>query len=115
MTYNTRIYNYANLDKDDKHAVQAQLLLFECIETQITEYTYSKEDAENLLEQISYEEGLHALQEAQQNVYNEILDFMQFAIESYERPVSEIDTDDPFYGLEEELNMDEEEFENAGN
>lgn len=115
MTYNTRIYNYANLDKDDKYAVQAQLLLFECIETQITEYTYSKDDAENLLEQISYEEGLHALQEAQQNVYNEILDFIQFAIESYDRPVSEIDTDDPFYGLEEELNMDEEELENARN
>lgn len=113
MTYNTRIYNYANLDKDDKHAVQAQLLLFECIETQITEYTYSKEDAENLLEQISYEEGLYALEKVQQNVYSEILDFMKFAIESYERPVSEIDTDDPFYGLEEELNMDEEELENV--
>lgn len=40
---------------------------------------------------------------------------MKFAIESYERPVLEINTDDPFYGLEEELNMDEEELGNDGN
>lgn len=35
MTYNTRIYNYANLHSKDKQIVQAQLLMLESVE-QIT-------------------------------------------------------------------------------
>ena len=40
MTYNTRIYNYANLHLEDKQIIQAQLLMLESVEDTITNYTY---------------------------------------------------------------------------
>ena len=80
MTYNTKIYNYKNLHTDDKQIVQAQLLMFETIEDLITEYTYAKE-----------------------KMYSDIVEYMVFAIEGYEEDVNEVDTNDPFYGLEIEL------------
>lgn len=103
MTYNTKIYNYANLHSDDKQIVQAQLLMFETIEDLITEYTYSKETCTNTIESISYEEGIKALEEAKERMYSDIIEYMVFAIENYEEDVNEIETKDPFYGLEMEL------------
>lgn len=109
MTYNTRIYNYANLHSKDKQIVQAQLLMLESVEDTITNYTYAKETSTNTLETISFEEGIHALEEAKQNMYNDIVEYMIFAIDSYEDEVHEMDTDDPFYGLYEEMeNLDNE-------
>ena len=109
MTYNTRIYNYANLHSDDKQIIQAQLLMLESVEDTITNYTYAKETSTNILETISFEEGIHALEEAKQNMYNDIVEYMIFAIDSYEDEVHEMDTDDPFYGLYEEMeNFDNE-------
>ena len=72
MTCNTRIYNYANLHSEDKQIVQAQLLMLESVEDTITNYTYAKETSTNTLETISFEEGIHALEEAKQNMYNDI-------------------------------------------
>lgn len=103
MTYNTRIYNYANLHSEDKQIVQAQLLMLESVEDTITNYTYAKETSTNTLETISFEEGIHALEEAKQNMYNDIVEYMIFAIDSYENEVYELDTDDPFYGLYVEM------------
>ena len=103
MTCNTRIYNYANLHLEDKQIIQAQLLMLESVEDTITNYTYAKETSANTLETISLEEGIKALEEAKQNMYNDIVEYMIFAIDSYEDKVSEIDTDDPFYGLYEEM------------
>lgn len=103
MTYNTRIYNYANLHSEDKQIVQAQLLMLESVEDTITNYTYAKETSTNILESISLEEGIHALEEAKRNMYNDIVEYMIFAIDSYEDEVNEIDTSDPFYGLYEEM------------
>ena len=103
MTYNTRIYNYANLHSDDKQIVQAQLLMFETIEDLITEYMYSKEACTNALESISYEEGIKALEEAKEKMFSDIIEYMVFAIENYEENVNEIEAKDPFYGLEMEL------------
>ena len=103
MTYNTKIYNYKNLHTDDKQIVQAQLLMFETIEDLITEYTYSKEACTNTLETISYEEGIKALEDAKEKMYSDIVEYMVFAIEGYEEDVNEVDTNDPFYGLEIEL------------
>lgn len=109
MTYNTRIYNYANLHSEDKQIVQAQLLMLESVEDTITNYTYAKETSTNILETISFEEGIHALEEAKQNMYNDIVEYMIFAIDSYEDEVREMNTDDPFYGLYEEMeNLDNE-------
>ena len=96
-------YNYKNLHTDDKQIVQAQLLMFETIEDLITEYTYSKEACTNTLESISYEEGIKALEDAKEKMYNDIVEYMVFAIEGYEEDVNEVDTNDPFYGLEIEL------------
>ena len=42
-------------------------------------------------------------EEAKQNMYNDIVEYMIFAIDSYEDEVHEMDTDDPFYGLYEEM------------
>lgn len=103
MTYNTRIYNYANLHLEDKQIVQAQLLMLESVEDTITNYTYAKETSTNTLETISFEEGINALEEAKRNMYNDIVEYMIFAIDSYEDEVNEIDTSDPFYGLYEEM------------
>lgn len=103
MTYNTRIYNYANLHLEDKQIIQAQLLMLESVEDTITNYTYAKETSTNTLETISFEEGIHALEEAKRNMYNDIVEYMIFAIDSYEDEVNEIDTSDPFYGLYEEM------------
>lgn len=103
MTYNTRIYNYANLHSEDKQIVQAQLLMLESVEDTITNYTYAKETSTNTLETISFEEGIHALEESKQNMYNDIVEYMIFAIDSYENEVYELDTDDPFYGLYVEM------------
>lgn len=103
MTYNTRIYNYANLHSEDKQIVQAQLLMLESVEDTITNYTYAKETSTNTLETISFEEGINALEEAKRNMYNDIVEYMIFAIDSYEDEVNEIDTSDPFYGLYEEM------------
>jgi len=103
MTYNTKIYNYKNLHTDDKQIVQAQLLMFETIEDLITEYAYSKEACTNTLEIISYEEGIKALEDAKEKMYSDIVEYMVFAIEGYEEDVNEADTNDPFHGLEIEL------------
>ena len=103
MTYNTRIYNYANLHSEDKQIVQAQLLMLESVEDTITNYTYAKETSTNTLETISFEERINALEEAKRNMYNDIVEYMIFAIDSYEDEVNEIDTSDPFYGLYEEM------------
>lgn len=103
MTYNTRIYNYANLHSEDKQIVQAQLLMLESVEDTITNYTYAKETSTNTLGTISFEEGINALEEAKRNMYNNIVEYMIFAIDSYEDEVNEIDTSDPFYGLYEEM------------
>ena len=103
MTYNTRIYNYANLHLEDKQIIQAQLLMLESVEDTITNYTYAKETSTNILESISLEEGIHALEEAKQNMYNDIVEYMIFAIDNYENEVYELDTDDPFYGLYVEM------------
>lgn len=98
MTYNTRIYNYANLHSEDKQIVQAQLLMLESVEDTITNYTYAKETSTNILESISLE-----VEKAKQNMYNDIVEYMIFAIDSYENEVYELDTDDPFYGLYVEM------------
>ena len=50
MTYNTKIYNYANLHSEDKQIVQAQLLMLESLEDTLTNYTYAKETSTNTLE-----------------------------------------------------------------
>ncbi len=84
MIYNTRIYNYANLHLEDKQIVQDQLLMLELVEDTITNYTYAKETSTNILETISSEEGLHVLEEAKQNMYHDIVEYMIFAIDSYE-------------------------------
>ena len=36
-------------------------------------------------------------------MYSDIVEYMVFAIEGYEENVNEVDTKDPFYGLEMEL------------
>ena len=42
-------------------------------------------------------------------MYNDIVEYMIFAIDSYEDEVREMNTDDPFYGLYEEMeNLDNE-------
>ena len=75
MTYNTRIYNYSNLKSEDKQIVQAQLLMFETVEDTITEYMYRRESSTNILD----------------------------AIDSYEEDVDEVDTQDPLFGLYQEV------------
>ena len=102
MTYNTKIFNYSNLTEEDKQIVTAQLLMLDSIEEVITEYTFSNEVADTLLESISYQEGIKALIEAKQAMYDDIIDWMVFAIEGYEHEVEEIDTNDFFYGLYQE-------------
>lgn len=76
MTYNTRIYNYSNLKTEDKQIVQAQLLMFETVEDTITEYMYRRESSTNILDAVSYEEGIKALEQVQQNMFSDIVDIL---------------------------------------
>ena len=55
------------------------------------------------METLSYEEGIKALEDAKEKMYSDIVEYMVFAIEGYEEDVNEVDTNDPFYGLEMEL------------
>ena len=99
MTYNTKVFNYSNLTEEVKQIVVAQLLMLDSLENVITEYTFSNEAADNQLERISYQEGIKALIEAKQSMYDDIIEWMVFAIEGYEHEIEEVDTDDFFYGL----------------
>ncbi len=99
MTYNAKIFNYANLTPEDQQMVQAQLCMVDEIDELITEYTYSKETEVNLLEIITYQEGIKAFIEAKQRMYSEIVNSMVFAISGYEHEIEERETNDFFYGL----------------
>lgn len=103
MTYNTKIYNYSNLKTEDKQIVQAQLLMFETVEDTITEYMYRRESSTNILDAVSYEEGIKALEQAQQNMFSDIVEYIVYAIDSYEEDVDEVDTQDPLFGLYQEV------------
>lgn len=103
MTYNTRIYNYSNLKSEDKQIVQAQLLMFETVEDTITEYMYRRESSTNILDAVSYEEGIKALEQVQQNMFSDIVEYIVYAIDSYEEDVDEVDTQDPLFGLYQEV------------
>lgn len=109
MTCNTRIYNYANLHSEDKQIIQAQLLMLESVEDTVTNYTYAKETSTNILDVISYEEGIKALEQVQQNMFSDIVEYIVYAIDSYEEDVDEVDTQDPLFGLYQEVeNIDNE-------
>lgn len=103
MTYNIRIYNYSNLKSEDKQIVQAQLLMFETVEDTITEYMYRRESSTNILNAVSYEEGIKALEQVQQNMFSDIVEYIVYAIDSYEEDVDEVDTQDPLFGLYQEV------------
>ena len=47
--------------------------MLDSIENVITEYTFSNEAADNQLERISYQEGIKALIEAKQSMYDDII------------------------------------------
>ncbi len=99
----TRIYNYSNLKDEDKQIVQAQLLMFETVEDTITEYMYRRESSTNILDAVSYEEGIKALEQVQQNMFSDIVEYIVYAIDSYEEDVDEVDTQDPLFGLYQEV------------
>lgn len=99
MTYNAKIFNYANLTPEDQELVQAQLCMVDEIDALITEYTYSKEREINLLETITYQEGIKALIEVKERMYSEIVDSIVFSISGYEHEIEERETNNFFYGL----------------
>ena len=114
MTYNTRIYNYSNLKSEDKQIVQAQLLMFETVEDTITEYMYRRESSTNILDAVSYEEWIKALEQVQKNMFSDIVEYVVYAIDSYEEDVNEVDTQDPLFGLYQEVeDIDNEWFRNV--
>lgn len=96
-------YNYSNLKSEDKQIVQAQLLMFETVEDTITEYMYRRESSTNILDAVSYEEGIKALEQVQQNMFSDIVEYIVYAIDSYEEDVDEVDTQDPLFGLYQEV------------
>lgn len=108
MVYNTRFYNFSNLNFDDQNYVYAQFMMIESIEDTIAEYTFSKENSQDLLEQLSYEQGIKALEEAKQQMYSTVIEFIVMRIESYEEYVDEKDTDDYFFGMYEEQGIPED-------
>ena len=52
---------------------------------------------------ISYEEGIKALEQVQQNMFSDIVEYIVYAIDSYEEDVDEVDTQDPLFGLYQEV------------
>ena len=99
MICSTKIYNYSNLNNEDKQIVQAQYLMINSVRNLLDEYEVSKELAEDTLEQITYEQRIKALEDAEEYMLYDIHEYIMYAIDGYENTVNEVETDDPLYGL----------------
>lgn len=107
MTYfNPRIYNYHNLNDEDRYVVNAMIYLVESLES--AEADYDLYDNETTLDKINSEIVIETLQEAQERLKNDIVEYMVTRIEKYEDDVAEIDTDDYFIGSRLEGDNDED-------
>lgn len=107
MTYfNPRIYNYHNLNDEDRYVVNAMIYLVESLECAEADCEYY--DDETILDKIKSEIVVETLQEAQERLKNDIIEYMVTRIDEYEDDVVEIDTDDYFIGSILEENEDED-------
>ena len=97
MTYfNPRIFNYQNLNKQDKIIVNWLIYLVESLENM--EYDYSDDEDCTTLEKVKNEIAIETLHEAQDRLKSDIVDFMVSSIDEYEGVVNDVNTDDYFYG-----------------
>lgn len=97
--YNPKIYNYSNLHEEDKKQVKLIKNVF--IDT--LDYSLSSDfEEETILEKMKTEIRAQAVEDAQQLLYDRLIEYIVCLIDSYEQdePIDEIDTDDYFYGLD---------------
>ena len=50
-----------------------------------------------------YTVAIKALEQVQQNMFSDIVEYIVYAIDSYEEDVDEVDTQDPLFGLYQEV------------
>lgn len=107
MTYfNPRIYNYHNLNDEDRYVVNGMIYLVESLEC--AQADYDLYDNETTLDKIHSEIVIETLQEAQERLKNDIVEFMVTQIDNYKDDVAEIDTNDYFIGSRLEGDDDED-------
>lgn len=97
--YNPKIYNYSNLHEEDKEKVKVIKQIFiDPLESPLD----LDFEQETILEKMKTEIRTQAFEDAQQLLYDQLIEYMVCLIDSYEQdePIDEIDTDDYFYGLD---------------
>lgn len=94
---NARIYNYSNLQEEDKRIVESNLELISTVDSLKTDI--SKRSNMGILEEKMYEASNETLRIVKKELMEKVIQFIAESIEQYQTDVNEIDTDDYLYGL----------------
>lgn len=102
--YNPKIYNYAHLNKEDKNIFDYMIIVLmdnleSCIQDKKDELDFEDTD---LAERLSLEAQIKGLEEANERLQCELVEFIVSRIDDYVTDeetddIEEIDTDDYFY------------------
>lgn len=93
------IYNFKNLNKDDKKVIKAKYEILELINKEKEEL---KDDSikQSLLNKFLYDITIEELELLQEKVTRNIIDLIVTFIDNYDHYVKEQNTNNYFYGLE---------------
>lgn len=93
-----KFHNYYNLKDDDRVKIDNQLSMIELINDEIAECKMWEKIETSILEKISYQEGIRALERLKDNVLEKIINDIISIIDSYNEQVLPIKTDNYLFG-----------------
>lgn len=96
--YNPRVYNYANLHRDDQMTVDVMNWAIDAVENM--EIDYQPTDESSIMEKMCDEIALEVVAEVEEQLMHDIIEFIVMTIDSYDHEVDEIDTTDFLFGME---------------
>ena len=96
--YNPRVYNYKNLNDEDKRMVKGFIYMMNSVENMKEDFELDIEI--EFLKKPFYQTAEFVINQAMQHMTNDIVEFIVSRIDSYDGEVEEYDTDDYLYGLE---------------
>ena len=103
--YNPKIYNYANLHREDQLTVDVMNWAIDAVENM--EIDYRPTEDSSIMEKMCDEIALEVVAEVEEQLMHEIIEFIVMTIDSYDHDVDEIDTTDFLFGMEGHRNNDE--------
>ena len=95
--YDPRIYNFHNLEVDDKLVILDMLRLVDSVKNLMK--SYEPENEMSHLEKNFYETANFVSDQILQTLNNGIIEYIVKYMEPYEDNVEEMDIDDYFYGI----------------